>query len=68
MTLMKGVQLTALGVPRSTVARSDELGGMFTRVLPGVHRIDGRSPLTAVLPLMVMSSTSKISVACKTHT
>ena len=44
--LITAAQLTALGVPRSTVSRSDGLGGMFTRVLPGVHRIDGRSPLT----------------------
>jgi hypothetical protein len=44
--LVTAAQLTELGVPRSTVSRSDELGGMFTRVLPGVHRIEGRSPLT----------------------
>jgi len=44
--LITAAQLTSLGVPRSTVSRSHELGGMFTRVLPGVHRIDGRSPLS----------------------
>ncbi len=35
-----------LGVARSTVSRSDELGGMFTWVLPGIHRVDGRGPMS----------------------
>ncbi len=43
--LITSAQLADLGVTRSTVGRSDQLGGMFTRVLPGVHRIDGRGPL-----------------------
>lgn len=46
--LITAAQLTALAVPRSTVARSDELGGMFSRVLPGVHRVDGRGALTTL--------------------
>ncbi len=32
---------------RSTLGRSDQLGGMFSRVLPGVHRVDGRGALTS---------------------
>ena len=44
--LITAAQLTTLGVPRSAVSRSDELGGMFTWVLPGIHRVDGRGPLT----------------------
>jgi len=43
--LITAAQLAALRVPRSTVARADELGGMFSFVLPGVHRVDGRGPL-----------------------
>ena len=45
--LLTAAQLTALGVHRSTLGRSDQLGGMFSRVLPGVHRVDGRGALTA---------------------
>lgn len=43
--LLTAAQLTALGVQRSTLGRSDQLGGMFSRVLPGVHRVDGRGAL-----------------------
>lgn len=44
--LLTAAQLTALGVQRSTLSRSDQLGGMFSRVLFGVHRVDGRGPLS----------------------
>jgi hypothetical protein len=44
--LLTASQLTALGVRRSTLGRSDQLGGMFSRVLPGVHRVDGHGRLT----------------------
>jgi hypothetical protein len=44
--LVTAAQLTALGVPRSTIARPRELGGMFSWVLPGIHRVDGVLPLT----------------------
>jgi hypothetical protein len=44
--LLTAAQLTSLGVQRSTLSRSDQLGGMFSRVLLGVHRVDGRGPLT----------------------
>jgi hypothetical protein len=44
--LLTAAQLAALGVTRSSISRSDRLGGMFSRVLPGVHRVDGRGPLT----------------------
>ena len=43
--LVTAAQLAELGVPRSTVSRANELGGMFTWVLPGVHRVDGRGRL-----------------------
>lgn len=39
--LLTAAQLTELGVQRSTLSRSDQLGGMFTRVLPGVHAVGG---------------------------
>lgn len=45
--LVTAAQLRELGVPRSTVhGRADAVGGMFTWVLPGIHRVDGRGPLT----------------------
>jgi hypothetical protein len=44
--LLTAAQLATLGVTRSSISRSDRLGGMFSRVLPGVHRIDGRGPLS----------------------
>jgi hypothetical protein len=44
--LLTAAQLTALGVQRSTLSRSDHLGGMFSRVLHGVHRVDGRGALS----------------------
>lgn len=45
--LVTAAQLHELGVPRSTVyGRTDAVGGMFTWVLPGIHRVDGRAPLT----------------------
>jgi hypothetical protein len=44
--LLTAAQLADLGVTRSSVSRSDSLGGMFSRVLPGVHRVDGAGPLT----------------------
>jgi hypothetical protein len=44
--LLTAAQLADLGVTRSSVSRSDRLGGMFSRVLPGVHRVDGRGPLS----------------------
>jgi hypothetical protein len=44
--LVTAAQLTALGVPRSTIARPRELGGMFSWVLPGIHRVDGVLPLS----------------------
>ena len=37
-------QLAAIGVARSTVARRTRAGGMWTRVLPGVHLLNGGSP------------------------
>ena len=40
--LITAAQLADLGVPKSTVSRSNSLGGMISWVLPGVHRIDGR--------------------------
>lgn len=45
--LLTAAQLTELGVQRSTLSRSDQLGGMFTRVLPGVHAIRPSRELTA---------------------
>ena len=44
--LLTAAQLTALGVQRSTLSRSDHVGGMFSRVLFGVHRVDGHGALT----------------------
>ena len=44
--LITAAQLASLQVSRSTVSRSDELGGMFSFVLPGVHRVEDRGPLT----------------------
>lgn len=45
--LVTAEQLRALGVPRSTIyGRSDVVGGMFMWVLPGVHRVDDRGPLS----------------------
>ena len=44
--LLTAAQLVALGVSRSNLSRSNQVGGMFSRVLPGVHRVDGRGPLT----------------------
>ncbi len=44
--LITAAQLATLGVPRSTVSRSHSLGGMFTWVLPGIHRVDGRGRLS----------------------
>lgn len=44
--LITSAQLMALGVPRSTVAWSEQVGGMFTWVLPGVHRFEGSGPLS----------------------
>ncbi len=44
--LLTAAQLTSLGVQRSTLSRSHQLGGMFSRVLHGVHRVDGRGPLS----------------------
>jgi hypothetical protein len=44
--LLTAAQLTALGVQRSTLSRSNQLGGMFSRLLHGVHRVDGRGPLS----------------------
>jgi hypothetical protein len=46
--LVTAAQLAELKVPRSTVSRSDDVGGMFTFVLPGVHRVDGRGPLSEI--------------------
>ena len=43
--LITAGQLLALGVPRSTVYRPNDIGGMFTWVLPGLHRLDGVAPL-----------------------
>jgi hypothetical protein len=43
--LITAAQLAALGVPRSTIVRSIELGGMFSWVLPGVHRVDAAGAL-----------------------
>jgi hypothetical protein len=45
--LVTVAQLVELGVPRSTVYRPDDVGGMFSWVLPGVHRVDDRGPLSA---------------------
>lgn len=45
--LVTAAQLADLGVTRSTVSRSSRLGGMFSWVLPGIHRVDGRGPLSA---------------------
>jgi hypothetical protein len=44
--LLTAAQLIALGVSRSNLSRSNQVGGMFSRVLPGVHRVDGRGPLS----------------------
>lgn len=44
--LVTAAQLLAMGVPRSTVYRPDDVGGMFSWVLPGVHRVDDRGDLT----------------------
>ena len=44
--LLTAAQLVALGVSRSNLSRSNQVGGMFSRVLPGVHRVDGRGPLS----------------------
>lgn len=45
--LITAEQLRALGVPRSTIyGRSDVVGGMFTWVLRGIHRVDDRGPLS----------------------
>lgn len=45
--LLTAAQLSDLGVHRSTLSRSDQLGGMFTRVLPGVHSVHGPRRLSA---------------------
>ena len=44
--LITARQLAALGVPTATVYRRSELGGMFSWVLPGLHRVDGTGPLS----------------------
>ena len=44
--LITSAQLASLAVPRSTIAWSEQVGGMFTWVLPGVHRCEGSGPLT----------------------
>jgi hypothetical protein len=44
--LLTAAQLVDLGVTRASLSRSNQLGGMFSRVLLGVHRVDGRGPLT----------------------
>ena len=44
--LVTSAQLASLGVPRSTIAWSEQVGGMFTWVLPGVHRFEGRGSLS----------------------
>ena len=44
--LITSAQLTTLSVPRSTIAWSEQVGGMFSWVLPGVHRFEGSGPLT----------------------
>jgi len=42
--LITSAQLAEMGVPRSTVARRTRPGGMWNRVLPGVHLIQGGMP------------------------
>jgi hypothetical protein len=44
--LITSAQLASLSVPRSTIAWSEQVGGMFTWVLPGVHRFEGSGPLS----------------------
>jgi hypothetical protein len=44
--LVTWAQLRELGVPRSTITYSLRVGGMFSWVLPGVHRVDGDGPLS----------------------
>jgi hypothetical protein len=44
--LITSAQLTSLSVPRSTIAWSEQVGAMFSWVLPGVHRFEGSGPLT----------------------
>ena len=44
--LLTAAQLVDLGVTRASLSRSNQLGGMFSRVLLGVHRVDGRGTLT----------------------
>ena len=46
--LLTAAQLVELGVHRSTLSSSDQLGGMFTRVLPGVHAVLPSRELTSV--------------------
>lgn len=46
LQLITARQLADLGVPTATVYRRSELGGMFSWVLPGLHRVDGRGPLS----------------------
>jgi hypothetical protein len=45
--LVTAAQLLQLGVPRSTIYQPDDVGSMFSWVLPGVHRVDGRGDLSA---------------------
>jgi hypothetical protein len=44
--LLTAAQLVDLGVTRASLSRSHQLGGMFSRVLLGVHRVDGRGART----------------------
>ncbi|HET7902913.1 MAG TPA: type IV toxin-antitoxin system AbiEi family antitoxin domain-containing protein [Candidatus Nanopelagicales bacterium] len=44
--LLTAAQLAELGVARSTLSRSHDLGGMFSRVLPGVHAVQAGRELT----------------------
>jgi hypothetical protein len=44
--LITARQLAELGVPTATIYRRSELGGMFSWVLPGLHRVDGNGQLT----------------------
>jgi len=47
--LITSAQLKDLGVPRSTVLWSEQqLGGMFTFVLPGVHAFEAGQQLTSI--------------------
>ena len=42
--LATAAQLDQLGVARSTIARRSQAGGMWSRILPGVHLISGGNP------------------------